>query len=270
MSPAWSQPGQPQGPDIPHPCAPAAFPGNARAARVDSAPCAPAASPEVLGLPAVPCPGQLWLLGTQTISHSTPACSCSSRGVSETSSVLCHPQFRVPALGEHEQLHPHCPVPPRSCCCSSVLCNCFRGAGEFTGSVEEKQIEPRWLNWVPAWLFTSHRFVLEAVLGVTRALAWVNVLSHLLNVINVLWPKLTVSPPGEESGRKASAVPALLTCWEWPRGCSLVPAGNVHSAGEAWRITGSVDVALSERLFSFPLVWLGRKGKKKIQVIHRM
>lgn len=43
-------------------------------------------------------------------------------------------------------------------------------------------------------------------------------------------------------------------------------AGNVHSAGEAWGIIGSVGVALSERVFSFPLVWLGREGKKKIQV----
>lgn len=72
--------------------------------------------PGVQGLPAVPCLGQLWLLGTQDdlsfysylFLQLSPPCS---RGVSETSSLLCLWQFRVPGLGEGEQGAAPSPLP---------------------------------------------------------------------------------------------------------------------------------------------------------------
>lgn len=65
--------------------------------------------------------------------------------------------------------------------------------------------------------------------------------------------------------RRASAVPALLLSLAHVLGVALGMFSDAcRECSLSWR--GSVDVALSERLFSFPLVWLGRKGKKKIQV----
>lgn len=103
------------------------------------------------------------------------------------------------------------------------------------------------------------------------ALAWGNALSHLLNVINVLWPGLAVSPAGEEGGRKGLS---LAQCWEWPQDVLCCPQGMFT---QLERPGGSLALSMwdfqrgfSERLFSFSLVWLGRKGKKKIQVTHGM
>lgn len=90
---------------------------------------------------------------------------------------------------------------------------------------------------------------------------------YLISVMNVGWQCHLQERRGQEGPQLSQPCSsARLRAGSAPRMVSGA-AGNVHSAGEAWGITGSVDVALSERLFSFPLLWLGRKGKE-IQVTH--
>lgn len=73
---------------------------------------------------------------------------------------------------------------------------------------------------------------------------------------------------------RASAVPALPLSLARVLGVALrMFSGACRECSLSWRGLGdhrSVDVALPERLFSFPLVRLGRKGKKKIQVTNGM
>lgn len=68
---------------------------------------------------------------------------------------------------------------------------------------------------------------------------WVRVLSQLLTGINVLWLRLAVSPPGEESGRKASAVPVLLLSLVHELGVALrMFSGACRECSLSWRGLG--------------------------------
>lgn len=81
------------------------------------------------------------------------------------------------------------------------------------GSLEEQQVKPRWLNWVPAlavhqpWMGLVLP-LLEAVLDVTPSPCLAKCVITPVNVINVLWPGLAVSPPGQEGGRKGLSCPS--------------------------------------------------------------
>lgn len=90
------------------------------------------------------------------------------------------------------------------------------------GSLEEQQVKPRWLNWVPAlavhqpWMGLVLP-LLEAVLDVTPSPCLAKCVITPVNVINVLWPGLAVSPPGEEGPQLSQPCSsAWLVCWEGP------------------------------------------------------
>lgn len=92
----------------------------------------------------------------------------------------------------------------------------------------------------------------------------------------MLWPGLGLSCPGEEKGGQQVYTQSGLQLLSRAHVLgaapgSLVPAESIHPAIEACGgcflgCGSSLLQGFPGRLFSFPLVWLGRKGKKKIQV----